>query len=100
PMLPLRVRRLQFPYEEELLARIDETELAVGDVLYGLRVCPQPPRLLPQLSIVSPYLRQRCFERAVLLAGLQHRKEAPVPDEGVDNQDASDRDHDVAKDST
>jgi hypothetical protein len=85
--------------DEELLTRSDQAEFAAGDLLDRLRILSKLPRLFAELLVLDASACQRRFKGLVLLACLQHREEAAVPDQGVDDEDAADGDDQITDNS-
>ena len=81
--------------DEQLLARLDEAELAAGEVFDGGRILTQAPRLLAEPGIFGAHLRQRLFEAGVLLPGLHYRQQSLLADERVNHQDTPDEQKEV-----
>lgn len=74
--------------DEELFARLDETELTAGEVLDRARIVLESLRLVSEPGVFGANVRQRLLERAILLPLLQHLEQALLADQRVEDQDA------------
>ena len=86
--------------DEEFLAGADQAQFAAGDLFDRLRILTELTRLLAELRVFSACPCQRRFKGSVLLPRLQHREEAAIANQGVDDEDAADRNDQVADNST
>jgi len=82
--------------DEELLTRPDQAQFAARDVLDRLWIFSELPGLLAQLRVVLARPDERRFKQSVLLPRLEHGEEPAVADERVDDEDAADRDNQIA----
>lgn len=87
--------RREVANDEEFLARLDQAELAAGQILDGGGVFTQTARLLTQPHVLGATPRQRLLECAVFLALLEHLHQPLVAHERVDEKDASGEDERV-----
>lgn len=84
--------------DEELLTGPDQAQFAARDVLDRPGIFSELPGLLTELRIVLARPDQRGFKQPVLLPRLEHGEEPAVADERVDDEDAADRDDQIADD--
>jgi len=76
--------------DEELLAGLDETELAAREVLDCAGVILESLGLFAQPTVLRAHIRKGLLERAILLALLQHFEQALLTDQCVEDQHAPD----------
>jgi hypothetical protein len=83
--------RLQVFDDEDLLAPSDEAELSAGHFLDGCGILREPPDLLAQPRVFG-LLAGDCPGQLVVLApGAQHDEQSLVADQGVDDDDRSEK---------
>ena len=78
--------------DENLLAGLDQAELAARDFFDGGRVFAQPPGLIAQPRVLGPLARDGRRQLVVLAAGAQHRQQPAVADQGVEDDGRRDED--------
>src|SRR5688572_21748536 len=74
------------PDDEQLLARLDQAELAAGDFLDRRGVFLQPSRFLPEPRVLAARPDQRLLQRALFVALLHDLDEPVVADQRIDHQ--------------
>ena len=72
--------------DEDLLARLDEAELASGDLLDGGRVLGQTARGFAQERVLRALSRDRCSQRVVLTLRTPQSQQAAIANERVHHQ--------------
>lgn len=85
--------------DEDALAGLDQAELTPGDLLDRRGILTQPPRLVAQLGVFRALTCNRGGQLVVLLPCAQHREQAAVADEPVDDNDRSDKEHEQLDDA-
>jgi hypothetical protein len=83
-------RRGETADDEDLLARLDEAELATRDFLDGRGVLAQPARLFGQPCVLGPLARQRLGQCVVLAPEAQHRQKPTIAGQRVEDDDDRD----------
>jgi len=86
--------------DEELLAGLDETELAAREVLDCAGVILESLGLFAQPTVLRAHIRKGLLERAILLALLHHLEQALFSDQRVEDQHAPDEDEEVLHGAT
>src|SRR5688572_828339 len=76
---------------EQMLARLDESQLATGQVFDRRGVAAEPPGFLAQLFVLAPGAADRLLESLELLALLDRFEQPLLPDERIDEHDAADQ---------
>src|SRR5206468_488984 len=79
-------RRGETADDEDLLARLDEAELAPGDLLDGGRILGQTTRGFAQERVFGALPRDRCGERVVLTLRPQQGEQTSIADQRVPYQ--------------
>ena len=76
--------------DEQLLAGLDEAELAAGEILDRRRVFLQTAGLLAQARVLGAHVGKRLLERPILLTLLQHLQQSLFADQRVEDEHAPD----------
>jgi hypothetical protein len=93
---PLRLRRGNVPYDENGLARLDQSELAARHFLDGRGIFTEPPCLLSQTRVLAAQAGNRSGEPFVLLSRAVHREQASLAHETIgDNHTGDEEQHDM-----
>ena len=81
--------------DEQLFARLDQTEFAAGELFDGVRILTQTAPLFAEPRIVGTHIRQRLFEGSVPCADLHHRQQSLVADQRVNHQGDPDEQQEI-----
>ena len=94
------VGRLDVLDDEELLAGLDEAEVAAREILDRGGILSQPAGLLAQTHVVGADVGERLLERPELLPLLEHLDEPLLADESVEQEHAPNEQDQILHDPT